>query len=217
MKNIRKIVAILAAVLMLCSVLPMSALSVVAAEAPIYKADFENGTLGGWQNDAGGMSVVSSSELPVANAACGDYVVKKDKPAGDWGFLEDRAGFNVEPNTDYVVTVDVLHTANQAYPFQAYVSKGTWINDIVGTTGEVKLPSSQWNTLSFTFNSGENTQLFTSIKSTWDNVTYYFDNFTIAKVDPYRDMVVNGGFETGNIDSGKSRSLRNAQIEGERN
>ena len=51
--KMRKIIAVLASALMLCTVLPLSAMmSVSAAEDVVYNADFESG-LGTWKsNDA---------------------------------------------------------------------------------------------------------------------------------------------------------------------
>ena len=193
--NMRKIIAVLSAVLMLCAIIPMGAVSVSAAEEVAYLADFENGSIGGWKCDNGGLSVVSTSELPTANAACGNYVLKKVQPVGEYSFNEDRAGFAVEPNTDYTVSVDVLTTSNN-WPIQAFVSTGTWITGQLGSV-TVKCTSNQWTTLTFNFNSGENTKLYCSVKSQWENTTLYIDNFKVAKLDPYRELVKNGGFEDG--------------------
>ena len=194
--NMRKIIAVLAAVLMLCAVIPMSAMSVAAAEEVVFLSDFENNSLNGWYSNAQGVSVVSSSELPVANAACGNYVFKKVQPVGEYSFNECGNGFTVEPNTDYLVTVDVLPTSNN-WPIQAFVSTGTWITGQVGSSAQVKCSNSQWTTLSFVFNSGNNTKLYASVKSIWENTTLYMDNYKIAKLDPYREIVKNGGFEDG--------------------
>ena len=193
--NMRKIIAVLSAVLMLCAIVPMGAVSVSAAEEVAYLADFENGSIGGWKNDSGNLSVVSTSELPTANAACGSYVLKKVQPVGEYSFNEDRSGFAVEPNTDYTVSVDVLTTSNN-WPIQAFVSTGTWITGQLGSV-TVKCTSNQWTTLTFNFNSGENTKLYCSVKSQWENTTLYIDNFKVAKLDPYRELVKNGGFEDG--------------------
>ncbi len=193
--NMRKIIAVLSAVLMLCAIIPMGAVSVYAAEEVAYLADFENGSIGGWKNDSGNLSVVSTSELPTANAACGSYVLKKVQPVGEYSFNEDRSGFAVEPNTDYTVSVDVLTTSNN-WPIQAFVSTGTWITGQLGSV-TVKCTSNQWTTLTFNFNSGENTKLYCSVKSQWENTTLYIDNFKVAKLDPYRELVKNGGFEDG--------------------
>ena len=193
--NMRKIIAVLSAVLMLCAIIPMGAVSVSAAEEVAYLADFENGSIGGWKNDSGNLSVVSTSELPTANAACGNYVLKKVQPVGDYSFNEDRSGFAVEPNTDYTVSVDVLTTSNN-WPIQAFVSTATWINGQLGSV-TVNCTGNQWTTLTFNFNSGENTKLYCSVKSQWENTTLYIDNFKVAKLDPYRELVKNGGFEDG--------------------
>ncbi|MBR0447169.1 MAG: carbohydrate binding domain-containing protein, partial [Clostridia bacterium] len=194
--NMRKIIAVLSAVLMLCAIIPMGAVSVSAAEEVAYLADFEDGKISGWYTSGSGeMSVVSTSELPAPNPNGGNYVMKKVQPVGEYSWQEYQKGFNVEANTDYVVSVDVLTTSNN-WPIQAFVSTGTWITGQLGSV-TVKCASNQWHTLTFNFNSGNNTKLFCSVKSQWENTTLYIDNFKIAKLDPYRELVKNGGFEDG--------------------
>jgi len=205
--NIKKALAVLMTLVMLCGLLPLGMLSVSAAdEEVVYNADFENNSISGWYTSGSGeMSVVSTSELPVANAACDNYVMKKVQPTGEYSFQEYQAGFTVTANTDYTVSVDVLTTSNN-WPIQAFVSSSTWITAILGQTEQVKCSSSEWTTLTFEFNSGNNTKLYPSLKSVWENTTLYVDNFKIVKKaaasEPEvpaatENLVVNGDFEDG--------------------
>ena len=188
--NMRKIIAVLAAVLLLCAAIPMAAISVSAA-GPVYNADFENNSLGGWKCDSGNLSVVASSDAPVANPAGGNYVMKKVQGDDEYSFLEDRSGFTVEANTDYTVKVNVLTTSNN-WPIQAFVSTGTWITGQLGTSGAVTCAANQWHTLTFTFNSGSNTKVYASVKSNWANTTLYVDNFVIWKTSemPFESVTI---------------------------
>ena len=180
--KMRKILAVLACLAMLCAVLPMSAMmSVSAADDVVFNADFEDGNISGWYTSgSGAMSVVPASEAPAVNPNGGNYVMKKEQPLGEYSWQEYQKGFNVEANTDYVVSVDVLTTSNN-WPLQAFVSQGTWIKNIVGQTEQVKCTKNEWHTLTFEFNSGSNTKLYASVKSAWENTTLYVDNYKITK------------------------------------
>ena len=188
--NFRKVLALMLSVLMLCTLLPMGMLS-VSAETVVYNADFENASVTGWYTSgSGAMTAVSTSELPVANAACGNYVMKKVQPDGEYSWQEYQTGFTVKANTDYVATVDVLTTSNN-WPIQAFVSSVTWISNPLGQTEQVYCKNSEWTTLTFEFNSGNNTKLYPSVKSVWQNTTLYVDNFKIVEKE------VGGGNEGG--------------------
>ena len=205
--NIKKVLAVLLSMIMLCAIIPMGAMtSVSAEETVVYNADFENNSISGWYTSGSGeMSVVSTSELPVANANSGNYVMKKVQPTGEYSFEEYQTGFTVKTNTDYVVSVEVLTTSNN-WPIQAFVSSSTWITNQLGASEQVKCSSSEWTTLTFEFNSGNNTKLYPSVKSVWENTTLYVDNFKIvekaAASEPEtpvvgNNLVVNGDFEDG--------------------
>ncbi len=205
--HFRKALALMISLLMLCTLLPLGAMtSVSAAETIVFNADFENNSISGWYTSgSGAMSVVSTSELPVANAACGSYVMKKVQPTGEYSWQEYQTGFTVTANTDYIASVDVLTTSNN-WPIQAFVSSSTWITAILGQTEQVKCSSSEWTTLTFEFNSGNNTKLYPSVKSAWENTTLYIDNFKIVKKEVAapdtptggNNLVTNGDFENGN-------------------
>lgn len=123
--NMRKIIAVLAAVLMLCAIIPMGALSVSAAA--VYSEDFEDGTLGTWASSAGGVAnLVAAADLPVANPNGGNYAMQTVVEAGQYPYLADSTGFSVEANTDYVIKVDVLHTNNN-WPVEVIIGGNSWL------------------------------------------------------------------------------------------
>ena len=180
MKNMRKIVAVLAAVLMLCSVLPLGALSVAA-----YSADFEDGTVKGWQSDCG-VEVVDLD---------GSKVLKWDASPLAWANMYNYC--NLSANTDYVVTMKVKADRDTDMNFK--VLKGDWgATDILETFGV----STEWQEITLQFNSGEGS--FVMLSSNADigaGATYYVDDFSIeVYVAPaVPGVIINGDFETGDF------------------
>ena len=179
MKNIRKIVAILAAVLMLCSVLPLGALSVAAD----VSFDFEDGTVNGWASDCG----VETVDLD------GAKVLKWDASGAAWANMYNYC--NLAANTEYVLTLKVKADRDTNMNFK--VLKGDWTATTYQTTFDV---TTEWQEVTVQFNSGEGS--FVMLSSNADagaGATYYVDSFAIAEyVAPaVPGQIVNGDFETG--------------------
>ncbi len=88
--KMRKIIAVLSAVLMLCSLLPMGAISVSAEETPVFSWDFEDGS-----TQFNGGSVV-------AEGPDGSNCLKWTATGGWSSIYKSVSG--VEQNADYVIT-----------------------------------------------------------------------------------------------------------------
>ena len=130
--NMRKIVAIMASVLMLFSVIPMGALSVSA-----YSANFEDGTAG-WASDCGvAVENIDGSNVLVWNANL------------DWANMYNYC--NLSANTEYVMTMKVKADRDTDMNFK--VLSGDWGSVPFVTTFGV---STEWQEISVQFNNGDN-------------------------------------------------------------
>ena len=179
--NMRKIIAVLSAVLMLCSLLPLAAISVSAAdENVVYSADFESG-LGTWASGDATNAPVEAATPPIANPNGGSYAMKHTITNGKYPYTVDKTAITLEANTDYVMSFDTLAT-NAGWPVQALIGTNTWFGTMVAKSDAFSDTSAtEWKTYSFEFNSGSNTKVYAGVKCTWTNTTLYFDNIKIVK------------------------------------
>ena len=178
--KMRKIIAVLSAVLMLCSLLPLAAFNVAAAEDVVYSADFESG-LGTWASGDATNAPVEVATPPIANPNGGSYAMKHTITNDKYPFTVDKTAITLEANTDYVMSFDTLAT-NAGWPVQALIGTNTWFGTMVAKSDAFSDTSAtEWKTYSFEFNSGSNTKVYAGVKCTWTNTTLYFDNIKIVK------------------------------------
>lgn len=179
--NMRKIIAVLSAVLMLCSLLPMAAFSVSAADDNVvYSQDFESG-LGTWASGDSTNAPVAAATPPVANANGGSYALQQTITNGVYPYMVDKTAITLEANTDYVMTFDSLAT-NAGWPVKAILGGNYWLGTVIAQSDSFSDTSAtEWKTYSFEFNSGSNTKAYVGLKCTWTNTTVYFDNVKIEK------------------------------------
>ena len=175
MKNIRKIVAILAAALMLCSVLPISAFA--ASGDVAVDLNFDDGSNGGFER--------SYNE--------NGYIVF-DATTADW--QNTYAYLNLKANTDYVVSFSAKANKDANLAFKI---NNSWVGDTVKESVAV---TTDWQDYEFTVNSGELTSaivMFASDYPAGSAPIYCIDNLKIAEyVEPaVPGKIVNGDFETG--------------------
>ena len=98
--NFRKIIAVLAAVLMLCSIIPMGAM--VSAAAAIVNSDFEDGTVGSWTTSSGtALAIVAAADLPVANPNGGNYALYFEST--NYSYVNYK--MTVKANTTYKISL----------------------------------------------------------------------------------------------------------------
>ncbi len=178
--KMRKIIAVLSTVLMLCSLLPLAAINVAAADdGVVYSADFESG-LGTWSASAGTCEWVAAADLPVANPNGGSYALKHTITDGSYPYLIDKTTFTLEANTDYVLTFDALITSN-GWPVQAIIGLNSWLGSTIASTDSLAASTTEWTSYTFEFNSGANTKAYMGLKQKWTNSTVYFDNIKVVK------------------------------------
>ena len=178
--NMRKIVAILATVLMLCAAIPMGALSVAAAPGDvILDINFDDGSNGGFER--------SYNE---------DGVLVFDASTGDWQntYLGGVNGF--QKNVDYVVTFKAKADRNAELNFKI---NSDWAYDSAKFTVNV---TTEWQEYEGTINMSElgwAIVMFSSNTLAADGATYYIDDLKIAeyKAPVQVGKITNGDFENG--------------------
>ena len=198
--KMRKIIAVLSAVLMLCSLLPMAAFNVAAAAGDvILQANFEDDN-----KLFSGNTTITTTEV-----GSGSKSLHWDSSNASWAHL--TKGVNVQANTDYVVSFKMK--SNLTHAVSVKFLKHDWATIV--STQSVK-PTTSWADYSVTINSGDNTSLLFMIQTGVNAATaqqFYIDDFKLAEAgaapepeEPetpdapsvsYDNLVVNGDFEDG--------------------
>ena len=97
--KLRKLIAVLAAMLMLCSLIPAGAMVSAAAVNLIENGDFETGNFNtGWDQSWYAPSIVTD----VVHG--GTYAMKTTNTASQYQTMIKTKAITVEANTDYTVT-----------------------------------------------------------------------------------------------------------------
>lgn len=206
--KMRKIIAVLSALLMLCSLLPLAAFSVSAAETPIFTCDFESGVDGWTVNSPGTVEAVSAAALPVANPNAGNGAMKHY--SNSWNFAAYKNGVAVQANTDYILSFEALAVSGSS-SINVMLGTDYWFGGNVAKQG-FSVSTTAWQTITLEFNSGSKTKLYPGWQPAGGG-TYYIDNMTITKkevVEPetpeepevgedttIENLVANGDFEAG--------------------
>ena len=191
--KMRKLIAILSAVMMLCALLPVGAVS--AAEAVLFD-DFSDGNTDGWN---------CSETIVVDNGAM-------KWTTASWQNL--YYNIKVAANTDYVLTFKMKATKARTVEFKFL--NGSW-----GSSGITSYPSTsatEWTDYSYEFNSGSNTGLVLLLQS-HSAMDIYLDDIKIAEPEleqpdepetpdepTISNVLTNGDFETGNLNGWSSYS-----------
>ena len=166
----------------------------------IYSQNYENG-LGTWKGSEGSsgngtVELVSASSLPVANPNGGNNAMKFESQY--YNFCVDAKVITFQPNTDYILTFDIL-TGTADRPVKTLVGINSWFSTQV--MNQSSTPSAtEWQTVSYEFNSGAYTSLYIGWQAQWDTGVYYVDNISIVKAPEKEEedtdnLVLNGSFE----------------------
>ena len=189
--NMRKIIAVLSAVLMLCAIVPASVFA--APGDVILQGNFDDG------------SVIFSG-----NATVEDGVLHWDSSTANWAHL--TKGITVAKNTDYVVSFKMK--SNLTHKVSVKFMLHDWATEVAG---EKVAPTSEWADYSVVLNSGDNTSILFMMQTSVNGSAgqqFYFDDFKIAEYeDPATiGQIVNGNFEDGtaNWKTDSSASLYSA-------
>ena len=209
MKNkLRRALSALAVLAMLCTLLPLSAISVAAADVDLLvNGNFETGNGNGWKVESG-TSITTST---VHGGSCAIKTTNTNKKYQ----LIARQYFDVQANTDYVFTFWYKYEGSNSSPsFYAIVKDGSESASLNDANSRISPSGSAWTKVSYTVNSGDYTSLALVLQNRTadDGGTYYFDDFSFVGPEPAElpdqptnpipevkgNLVENGNFETGN-------------------
>lgn len=182
--KLRKVLALLSCLAMLCTLLPLATFSVSAADNLVVNGDFETGGVTSWNSGSSSEKVSA-----VADAAhSGSYGALVPSRGTTFTAYQDIA---VEANADYTVTFwykSILTSGSSIRPMYF----GVYANNAVNTTAtlistQTELPYAQtaWTQVTTTFNSGSYTtvRLGYGCKSSSGQDNYlYVDDIVMTKV-----------------------------------
>ena len=190
--TMRKLLAILATLAIMCTVLPLGTLfSAVADENVIENTNFDDGELHGWS---------SSSTISVEDGAL------KFECTKDWANVYKYAN-GMKANTNYLYTFKAKANMNKNMNIKI---NDNWAKD---TAKEIVDLTTEWQEFSVVVNSGDFSAaailMFSANEPASTGLVYYIDDIVIAEyageepevpAEPSNDgYIVNGDFETGDI------------------
>ena len=207
--NMRKALALLMAVAMLCTLIPLSGLAVTAADVDVLvNGNFETGDGNGWKLESG-------TSVSTADVHGGSYALKTTNTATKYQTMA-RQYIDVKANTDYVFTFWYKYVGSNSAPqFYAIIKDSAESSNLNDDTRTISAATGAWTKVSFTFNTGENDQVVVVMQNRTanDGGTYYFDDFSMVGPEPEEivepanpvpevsgNLVSNGNFETGHSD-----------------
>lgn len=187
--NMKKALAILVSLVMLCGLLPVGMLSVSAAENLVSNGTFESNT-DGW-------STSSTISLDTSDPASGSSSLKLDCTTVDYAWTYVK--ISVETNTDYLLTFKgKTASAGLMVNFQ---SNWTSIADQIPryTVGQV----SSWTDCEYEFNTGDYSSIMIYFQSSWAmgaSSYLWIDDVSVTKIETAvtptsENLLTNGSFE----------------------
>ncbi len=206
--NLRKVLALLMAVAMLCTLLPMNTLVSAADVDVLTNGNFETGNGDGWKLESG-------TSVTTADKHGGSYAITTTNTATKYQLMM-RQTFDVKSNTDYVITFWYKYVGSNSAPsFYAIVKDGNESVTLNDSYSRVNPSNGNWNQVCYTVNSGDYTTLTLVLQNRQanDGGTYYFDDFSFVGPEPEEivepenpapevadNLISNGNFETGHSD-----------------
>ncbi len=201
--KLRKVLAMLSVLAMLCTLLPLGAV-VFAEDASdfVVNGDFETGDLTGWKSGYNG-------EIQSDIVHGGSYAHKTTNTASKYQGMMQQNPISVVPNSDYTVTFWYYYEGDNATGSGAsfYLYPQTTDNATnLGSKTIYPTAANTWVQVTHTFNTGDNAAiaLVWSNRMANDGGTYYFDDIVMTgpSLDSYVPEVPedfgrvdNGGFE----------------------
>ena len=201
--KMRKLIALLAVIVMLLTALPLGALTVAADDNLLQNGGFETGDLTDWTN------LWNSCSVGFVQGRESRYAL--DFESGKWQQVR-QDGVPVEKNTHYVLSAWVKNAVN----FTLMVKKG---NDSANIAETAVPNSTEWTKYEVHFNSANETSVCVLLIGNEDGAVAVIDDVRLEKGDgsvlPPTDepeepeepiievkdnILSNGGFETGKFD-----------------
>ena len=204
--KLRKVLAILSVMAMLCTLLPLSALVTAADVEMLTNGNFESGNANGWTLDSG-TSVTSSDKHG------GSYAIKTTATSTKYQSMFYQL-FDVMPNTDYTLTYwykyDGSGSGPAIYVFVKDAGRDVTLND--SNSRRDGLTSGSWVKDTLTFNTSSYEQVTINFANRVAGLggTFYFDDISVygpevvIPDEPENpapvvkdNLVKNGNFEIG--------------------
>ncbi len=199
--KLRKVLALLSVLAMLCTLLPLSVFAEDASDF-VTNGDFETGDLTGWKNSYNG-----TVQSDIVHG--GSYAHKTTNTASKYQGMMQQNPISVVPNSDYTVTFWYYYEGSNATGSGAsfYLYPQTTDNATnLGSKTIYPTAANTWVQVTHTFNTGDNDAiaLVWSNRMASDGGTYYFDDVVmtgpgldsyVPEVPEDFGRVDNGGFE----------------------
>ena len=192
--NIKKALAVLMTLVMLCGLLPLGMLSVSAATNLVSNGTFET--------DTSGWSTSSTVSVDTSDPGSGSQSLKLDCTTVDYAWTYVKV--TVSANTDYVLTFKGK-TANAGLMVNF---QSNWADISAQIPRYTVGSSSTWTDCSYEFNTGSYTSLMIYFQSSWAKGTgsyVWIDDVAVTaketepepEVPTGENLIVNGSFEDG--------------------
>ena len=202
----RKLLAVMLAVVMLCLMMPISAVS--AADNLLVNGDFETGDLSGWTN------LWNSCTVEMVAGRNGGSALHFQ--SGQWQMVRQQV--TVQPNTDYELTAWAKDAANVTFLIKDGATDSINMQQVATSGG------SSWAQYKASFNSANNTSVFVAIMGNNPGADAIVDDVVLTQVgggstpdtpvvpdkpdEPYvpvdGNFFENGSFETGDVSGWKT-------------
>ena len=188
--NMRKILAVLSVLAMLCTVLPLGVFA-ASNDGFVTNGDFETGDLTGWKS---GYNATIQSEI----VHSGNYAHKSNNTAKKYQGMMQQNPVKVAANSDYTITFWYYYEGTNSAPSFYLYAQTTDNSTNIKSTTYYPSAAGQWYQGTHTFNTGNNTE----IALVWSNRTasadgttpdgyYYFDDVVMTGPAPSDEPVVN--------------------------
>ena len=188
----KRFLAILLSIAMLCTVVPFGALVSADSENLIVNGDFETGDKTGWD--------VAADKITATAAKDGNYGLL----ATGGAYAGGSVFVDVEPNTTYIFSIDVKSPAGDNA--MMYIKRLDADRDEVASQENpgISVNGTEWTTFTKEIDSGDAVILQLQLCCGWDGTDKYFDNASLVKkeisTEPSFDgYLYNGDFETGDL------------------
>ena len=158
--NMRKVLAMLSVLAMLCTLLPLAVFTVSAADVNIAipNGDFESSDLSAWK--------LGSGKLSTALAHGGSQSLYSDDNTTSYGYSAYIKELAVAPNSDYTVTFWYSYVSDASKTIRLYVADGNGSATTVikaanggsqpcGYAKDTAAVNGVWKQVSLSFNSGD--------------------------------------------------------------
>ena len=206
--KLRKALAVLATLAMLCTLLPLGAVFVAAADVDLLvNGDFETGNGNGW-------TLKSGTSVSAEDVNGGSYAIKTTATSTKYQGMFSQT-LEVQANTDYTLTFWYKYVGSNSGPaFYAMIKDAAETTNLNDSNSRFSAVADTWTQCSIVVNPGDNTSIVLSFanRTAGDGGAYYFDDITFVGPEPVAseepenpvpevkdNLVENGNFETGDF------------------